>query len=136
MADHKPNTNKRCAAGACQHACNDILRCAHKWTLRYSANGKQSEKSFADKINPNTGRVDYGSGKKLAQDLQLKLTHDKRSEGAAFADPKLSDGNFGDAVLAFIASGRRTSAQTKEDYGRFDCSLIRPQFGGMKVCPR
>jgi hypothetical protein len=101
--------------------------------LRYSANGKQSEKSFADKINPNTGRVDHGSGRKLAQDFQLKLTHDKRAEGAAFADPKLSDGNFGDAVLAFIASGRRTSAQSKEDYGRFYCSQIRPRFGAMKV---
>jgi hypothetical protein len=62
-----------------------------------------------------------------------KLTHDKRAEGAAFADPKLSDDNFGDAVLAFIASGRRTSAQSKEDYGRFYCSLIKSQFGGMKV---
>jgi hypothetical protein len=108
-AGHKPDSNKGCAAGTCQHSCRDIVRCAHRWTLRYSANGEQSEKSFADKINRNTGRVDYGSGKKLAQDAQLKLTHDKRSEGAAFADPKLSDGNFGDAVVAFIASGRRTS---------------------------
>jgi hypothetical protein len=48
------------------------------WTLHYSANGKQPEKSFADKVNPNHGRADYDSGKKLAEDFRLKLTHDKR----------------------------------------------------------
>jgi integrase len=133
MAGHKPNSNKGCAAGTCQHTCADIVRCPHKWTLRYSANGKQSEKSFADKINPNTGRVDYGSGQKLARDFQLKLTHDKRAHGAAFTDPKLSDGNFGEAVLAFIASGRRTSERTKEGYYVEYGSLIRPRFGDLKV---
>ncbi len=40
-------------------------RCPHAWTLRYALNGKQVEKSFRDAVNENTGRVNYGSGKKL-----------------------------------------------------------------------
>ena len=33
-----------------------------------------------------TGRTVYGSGRKLAQDFQLKLTVDKRSGDRTFAD--------------------------------------------------
>jgi hypothetical protein len=133
MAGHKPESNKACVAGTCQHTCKDIMRCAHKWTLRYSANGKQSEKSFADKMNRSTGRVEYGSGKKLAEDFALKLTHDRRAQGQAFTDPKLADVNFGDAVAAFIASGRRTSAQTKDDYTGKWASNGAPVFSAFKV---
>ena len=39
--------------------------------------GKQVEESFKDKKHPATGRVDYGSGQKLARDWQLKLTVDQ-----------------------------------------------------------
>jgi hypothetical protein len=46
--------------------------CKHAWTLRYSVNGKQLEKSFRDSLR--SGRTVYGSGRKLAQDFQLKLT--------------------------------------------------------------
>jgi hypothetical protein len=60
----KPVSNKLCAIGKCQHTCDSdrIERCAHKWTLRYSANGKQREESFADTVNPNTGRVNMRVG--------------------------------------------------------------------------
>jgi hypothetical protein len=76
MAGHKPDSNKACAAGTCQHTCTDIERCPHAWTLRYWADGKQRERSFKDE--DRHGRSVYGSGRKLAQDAQLKLTVDKR----------------------------------------------------------
>ena len=67
-------------AGTCQHTCETdaIEKCKHAWTLRYWVNGKQLEKSFKDEITH--GRVATVSGRKLAQDFQLKLTVDKRSE--------------------------------------------------------
>jgi integrase len=40
---HKPDSNKACAAGTCQHTCADTERCSHAWTLRYWADGKQRE---------------------------------------------------------------------------------------------
>ena len=76
-SNHKPETNKKCAAGTCQHTCDKPHKCPHAWTLRYALNGKQLDKFFKDTANENTGRVNYGSGKKLAQDFQLKLTASK-----------------------------------------------------------
>src|SRR5258708_5074806 len=86
LANPHPEGNSRCAAGTCQHTCSRPEKCQHAWTLRYSVNGKQVEKSFRDVVNEGTGRTDYGSGKKLAQDFQLKLTVDKRSGDITFAD--------------------------------------------------
>ena len=50
MAAHKPDSNKACAAGTCQHTRTDIERCPHAWTLRYWADGKQRERSFKDEV--------------------------------------------------------------------------------------
>lgn len=88
MSNHRPETVKLCAAGICQHTCkpDTIEKCKHAWTLRYWVNGRQAEKSFRDKIR--NGRVVYGSGRKLAQDFQLKLTVDKRSGDITFAPPR------------------------------------------------
>jgi hypothetical protein len=47
----------------CQCANQD--RCSHKWTLRYWADGRQRELSFADELD-GQGRPRYGSGKRLA----------------------------------------------------------------------
>jgi hypothetical protein len=65
---HKPNSNKRCAAGACQHTCDNPEKCSHAWMLRYIVGGKQREASFHDEIRG--GRTVYGSGRKLTQDCQ------------------------------------------------------------------
>ncbi|HXT91918.1 MAG TPA: hypothetical protein VN714_22010 [Trebonia sp.] len=70
---HRPEANKKCAAGTCQHTCANLEKRPHAWTLRYWVNVRQLEKSFRDAPNPATGRVNLGSGKKLAQDFQLKL---------------------------------------------------------------
>jgi hypothetical protein len=100
-SNHKPETNKSCAVGTCQHTCDKPDRCPHAWTLRYTLNGKQLEKSYKDTINATTGRVNYGSGKKLAQDFQLKLTVGKRAGDIVFADHgKSGKQNFSEAVAA------------------------------------
>jgi len=96
---HKPGTNQSCAAGTCQHTCERPQRCPHAWTLRYFANGKQREQSFKDDID-GQGRVKYGSGQRKARDAQLKITHDKRADGASFIDPRGGRVDFGEAVDA------------------------------------
>ena len=65
-SNHRPDSNKGCASSTCQHTCDTPERCQHAWTLRYWVNGTQVEKSFKDNQHPTTGRVDYGSGRKLA----------------------------------------------------------------------
>jgi integrase len=72
--------------------CADQERCGHKWTLRYWANDRQREVSFADVVD-GSGRVRFGSGRKLAQDAQLKMVHDKRAQ--VFVDPRLGTARFG-----------------------------------------
>lgn len=102
MSGHKPDSNKACAAGTCQHTCKDIERCPHAWTLRYWADGKQRERSFKDEVRNK--RTVYGSGRKLAQDAQLKPTVDKRADDRTFADyVKGCKGSFGEAAEAFIS---------------------------------
>jgi hypothetical protein len=97
---------------------------------RYWVNGKQVEKSFQDKKHPNTGRVDYGSGKKLAQDWQLKLTVDKRSGDVTFADHgKTGRQNFGEACEQFIAR-MRVNDNTRLLYERAYRTYVHPLFGG------
>ncbi len=124
---HKPNSNKRCAAGACQHTCDNPEKCSHAWTLRYSVNNKQREASFHDEIRG--GRTVYGSGRKLAQDFQLKLTLDKRAGEKTFPDyGKSSRANFGDAAEAFI-SHMPVGDHTKETYLSTYRNHVKPVFG-------
>lgn len=68
----KPDTNKKCANDTCQHTCDRPEKCQEAWILRYWVNGKQLEKSFCDSVHETSGRTVYGSGRKLAQDFQLR----------------------------------------------------------------
>jgi hypothetical protein len=103
---HRPATNRQCAAGTCQHTCEpgQIERCRHAWTVRYTVNGVQRDKSFRDEIDA-VRRVLWGSGRKKAQDFQLELTRGKRAQGRTYVDPKAGDELFGPAAEAFIMSG-------------------------------
>ncbi len=129
MGDHRPETNTRCQAGTCQHTCANIERCPHAWTLRYSVNGKQVEKLFRDTVNENTGRTIPASGRKLAQDFQLKLTVDKRSGDITFAaHGNASKASFGSAVEAYISRlsvGDNSKKQNRANYR----THIKPVFG-------
>jgi hypothetical protein len=104
MSNHRPETVKQCVSGTCKHTCpaGAVEKCKHARTLRYWVNGKQLEKSFKDEIR--NGRVSYGSGRRLAQDFQLKLTVDKRSGDITFASHgRTGRQNFAEAAEAFIS---------------------------------
>lgn len=104
MSNHRPETVKQCACGTCQHTWkpDTIERCKHAWTLRYWVNGKQLERSFEDELR--NGRVRYGPGRKLTQDVQLKLTVDSRSGDITFAQHGRTDKQkFGEADESFVS---------------------------------
>jgi integrase len=105
--------------------CANQDRCSHKWTLRYWADGRQREASFADKLD-GQGRPRYGSGKRLAQDAQLKIAHDKRAR--VFIDPKLGSAKFRDECEKWIT--RHAGAElTKEAYQGILRAHVGPVLG-------
>jgi hypothetical protein len=129
MSNHRPETVKRCASATCQHTCDTPEKCSHAWTLRYSVAGKQVEKSFKDTVNESNGRTNYGSGKRLAQDFQLRLTVDKRSGDITFANHgKTGRTDFGSAVEAYI-SRMAVGESTKTHYFGNYRTHVKPLFG-------
>lgn len=133
MSNHRPETVKQCVSGICQHTCqpDTIEKCKHAWTLRYWVNGKQLEKSFKDEIR--NGRVSYGSGRKLAQDFQLKLTVDKRSGDITFASHgRTGRQNFAEAAEAFI-SHLPIGDGSKYHYLSVYRKHVKPVFGDMTL---
>ena len=128
---HKPGTNRACAAGTCQHTCDRPERCPHAWTLRYFANGKQREQSFKDEID-GQGRVRYGSGERKARDARLKITHDKRADGASFVDPRGGRADFSTAVDAWIDRHAVTES-TRKGYRVTARAWVRPAFEGRTI---
>lgn len=127
-SSHRPGTNKACESGTCQHTCADVERCVHAWTLRYWVNGKQRERSFKD-LTDGRGRIQHGSGKRLAIDAQLKLTHDKRAEGKTFIDhSRTGRENFGEACERWI-DRLPVGESTKVNYHSVLNAHIRPVMG-------
>jgi hypothetical protein len=128
---HRPESNKGCAGGTCQHTCEapGVEKCPHKWTVRYVVNGTQRERSFADEIDAQK-RIRYGTGLKKAQDFQLELTRGKRAQGKTYVDPKAGSELFGPAVEAFVMSGAiQASADSRELYMSNYRSTIKGLFG-------
>lgn len=105
--------------------CSNQDRCGHKWTLRYWADGRQRERSFADELDAN-GRPRYGSGRRLAQDAQLKIAHDKRAR--VFIDPKLGGVRFRDECERWISRHPGTEA-TKTVYRSLLKAHVGPVLG-------
>ena len=101
---HKPDSNKGCAAGSCQHTCEawQVSDCPHKWTVRYSVNSRQREQSFLT--------LDE------AQTFQLTLSTGKRVQGAMFTDPRAGIAKFTPLADAFIEGMARASAKSKATY--------------------
>ena len=128
---HRPESNKGCAGGTCQHTCEAIgtEKCPHKWTVRYVVNGTQRERSFADEMDAGK-RVRYGTGLKKAQDFQLELTRGKRAQGRTYVDPKAGAELFGPAAEAFIMSpALQASADSRELYMSNYRTAIKGLFG-------
>jgi integrase len=93
--------------------CENKARCSHGWTLRYWADGKQTNRTFRDTTGPDN-EVRYGSGKKLAEDFQVKLMHGKRAGDVSFADTKKGDVPFIEYCEDWIA--RRPAVGTRTTY--------------------
>jgi hypothetical protein len=95
------------------------------WTLRYWADGRQRELGFADELD-GSGRPRYGSGRRLAQDAQLKVAHDKRAR--VFIDPKLGSARFGDECVKWTS--RHPGAElTQEAYTGILSAHVGPVLG-------
>lgn len=109
--------------------CAKQATCGHKWTLRYWADGRQRELSFADELD-GTGRPRYGSGKRLVQDAQLKIAHDKRAR--VFVDPKLGISRFGDECEKWISRHAGTES-TKAAYRTVLNAHVRPVLGDRTI---
>ncbi|HUZ22339.1 MAG TPA: hypothetical protein VMV07_01090 [Streptosporangiaceae bacterium] len=99
--------------------------CGHKWTLRHWADGRQRELSFADELD-GRGRPRYGSGKRLAQDAQLKIARDKRAQ--VFIDPKLGSGRFADECEKWITRHPGTE-RTRDAYRSMLSAHVGPVLG-------
>jgi integrase len=131
MAAHKPESNKACAAGTCQHTCTAPDKCPHAWTLRYFVNGKQKEESFRDDMDAKK-RVRYGTGLKKAQDAQLELTRGKRAEGQTYIAPTGGKDNFGKACEAFIAA-MACADNTRLTYLGAYSTWVKPAMGHLTL---
>jgi integrase len=105
--------------------CAGQATCPHKWTLRYWADGRQRELSFADELD-GSGRPRYGSGKRLARDAQLKIAHDKRAR--VFIDPRLGSARFRDECEKWI-SRHAVTELTKEAYKNILNAHVGPVLG-------
>ncbi len=129
-AYHRPATNKQCAGGTCQHTCepSQAERCRHAWTVRYTVNGVQRDRSFRDEMDAGK-RLLWGTGLKKARDFQLELTRGKRAQGKTYVDPKAGNELFGPAAEAFIASAALDAgAATRAGYLSCYRSNIKERF--------
>src|SRR5579859_2962651 len=106
-------------------ACPKQGTCPHRWTLRFWADGRQREISFADALD-DSGRPRYGSGRKLAEDARLKIAHDKRAQ--VFVDPKLGTGRFGQECAKWIIRLACTES-TKIQYRSILRAHVGPALG-------
>jgi hypothetical protein len=114
---HKPDSNKVCAAGTCQHTCEpgQVGECAHKWTVRYSLNSRQREQSFLTLTE--------------AQTFQLTLSTGKQTQCAMFTDPRAGIVEFLPLCGAYIDGMVRAGARTKAIYRSNFANLTDQQVG-------
>jgi hypothetical protein len=75
------------------------------------------------------GRIKYGSGQRKAKDARLKITHDKRTDGASFVDPRGGRGDFGASVDAWIDRHAVTES-TRKGYRATARAWVKPAFEG------
>jgi hypothetical protein len=103
-SNHRPESNKGCAAGTCQHTCEpgQVADCPHKWTVRYSAHSRQREQSFATLTE--------------AQTFQLTLSTGKQTQGRMFVDPRAGIVEFLPLCNAYIDGMAKANANSKATY--------------------
>jgi integrase len=121
-AGHRPDSNKGCANGTCQHTCEpaQVETCAHKWTVRYSANSRQREKSFAAFTDAET--------------FQLNLSADKKAQGSLFVDPAAGNRPFAPECVKFVNGLAKAKAASKATYkGNFGNRAVTKLLEGVSV---
>jgi hypothetical protein len=119
---HKPDSNKGCAAGICQHTCESgqVAGCAHKWTVRYSVNSRQREQSFGTLTE--------------AQTFQLTLSTGKQTQGAMFTDPRAGIVEFLPLCDTYIEGMAKANAKSKATYrSNFANPAVRRLLQGRSV---
>src|ERR1700733_14318920 len=119
---HKPDSNKGCAAGTCQHTCeaSQVPDCPHKWTVRYSVNSRQREQSF--------GTITE------AQTFQLTLSTGKQTQGAMFTDPRAGIVEFLPLCDTYIEGMAKANAKSKATYrSNFGNPAVRKLLQGRSV---
>ena len=101
---HRPESNKQCANGTCQHTCEpgQVEACAHKWTVRYSVSSRQREQSFATKPE--------------AEKYQLELSAGKQAQGAMYTDPKAGEKAFLPLCDDYIGEIAKAGERSKGTY--------------------
>ena len=102
--NHKPDSNKLCAGGTCQHTCEarQVPDCPHKWTVRYSVNSRQREQSFGTLTE--------------AQTFQLTLSTGKQTQGAMFVDPRAGIVEFLPLCDTYIEGMAKANAKSRATY--------------------
>ncbi len=119
---HKPDSNKGCANGTCQHTCEagQVAGRAHKWTVRYSVNSRQREQSFGTLTD--------------AQTFQLTLSTGKQTQGAMFTDPRAGIVAFLPLCDAYVEGMARANAKSKATYrSNFANPAVRALLEGKSV---
>jgi hypothetical protein len=101
---HKPDSNKGCASGTCQHTCEaaQVAECPHKWTVVYSVNSRQREQSFKTLTEAET--------------FQLTLSTGKQTQGQMFVDPRAGIVEFLPLCDPFIGQIAKATDSTKATY--------------------
>jgi integrase len=112
-AYHKPDSNKGCESGTCQHTCEaaQVAECPHKWTVVYSVNSRQREQSFATLTEAET--------------FQLTLSTGKQTQGAMFTDPRAGIVKFLPLCDIYIEGMAKANGKSKSTY--------RSNFGNPEV---
>jgi hypothetical protein len=100
----RPDSNKGCAAGICQHTCETarVADCPHKWTVRYSVSSRQREQSFGTLTE--------------AQTFQLTVSTGKQTQGAMFTDPRAGIVPSLPLCDLYIEGMAKAGTRTKEIY--------------------
>lgn len=92
----KDQGNDMTRTTAAKHGGTIIKNPTGTWTLRYWADGKQTNRTFRDEIGKP------GSGRKLAEDFSLKLAVGKREGDVTFADKSKGAVRFADYAGTWI----------------------------------
>jgi len=132
MAGHKPDSNKACGSGTCQHTCADLRsartrgRCA---TGRTAGSVSAASRTRSATAVRSTERPEASAGRAVEAD-RGQARRDK-----TFADyTTAGKANFGEAAEAHI-SHLPVSDRSRESYLSAYRTHVRPAYGAFRDSP-